>query len=121
MLLLDGEELVGAKRNRILNTTVLVAKSARVGIPVSCVEQERWAYTSPRFAAGDASLYASARAAAGVPAAPADEARAIGLGREHRIAGNHAAAAARVVDDVVAHLMAFPTRNVRKSLTSPGS
>ncbi len=35
LLLLDGEELVGAKQNRILNTTVLVDAHATVTIPVS--------------------------------------------------------------------------------------
>jgi len=38
LLLLDGEELIGAKQNRILNTTVLVAGHTEVTIPVSCVE-----------------------------------------------------------------------------------
>jgi ARG/rhodanese/phosphatase superfamily protein len=62
VLLLDGEELIGAKQNRVLNTTVLVAAGARLTIPVSCVEQGRWAYASRRFAAGDSTLYASLRA-----------------------------------------------------------
>jgi hypothetical protein len=62
LLLLDGEELVGAKQNRILNTTVLVAARAEATIPVSCVEQGRWAYRSRRFRPGHASLYASIRA-----------------------------------------------------------
>ena len=62
VLLLDGEELIGAKQNRVLNTTVLVAAHGRLTIPVSCVEQGRWAYASRRFAAGDSSLYASVRA-----------------------------------------------------------
>ena len=62
VLLLDGEELVGARQNRILNTTVLVAAHATLRIPVSCVEQGRWSYRGKRFDPGDASLFASARA-----------------------------------------------------------
>jgi len=41
LLLLDGEQLVGAKQNRILNMTVLVAAHTEVIIPVSCVERGR--------------------------------------------------------------------------------
>src|SRR5262245_39055756 len=62
LLLLDGEELIGAKQNRVLNTTVLVGARSTVTIPVSCVEAGRWAYRTARFAAGGASLYASLRA-----------------------------------------------------------
>jgi hypothetical protein len=43
VLLYDGEELLGAKQNRILNITVLVAPQSEFRIPVSCVEQGRWA------------------------------------------------------------------------------
>jgi hypothetical protein len=60
-LLLDGEELVGSKQNRVLNATVLVADCASVAIPVSCVEQGRWAWRSRRFVSGDVSLFASER------------------------------------------------------------
>jgi hypothetical protein len=42
VLLYDGEELVGAKQNRILNVSVLVEAGAKLPIPVSCVEQGRW-------------------------------------------------------------------------------
>jgi len=51
VLLLDGEELVGAKQNRVLNTTILLKKRSETIIPVSCTEQGRWSYVSKRFAA----------------------------------------------------------------------
>ena len=49
VLFLEGEELVGAKQNRILNTSVLVAAHTKIKIPVSCVEQGRWHHTSKFF------------------------------------------------------------------------
>lgn len=52
VLLLDGEELRGAKQNRIVNTTLLLAPRSLTRIPVSCTEQGRWRYTTPTFSAG---------------------------------------------------------------------
>lgn len=49
VLLLDGEEIVGAKQNRVLNTTILVAAGDEITVPVSCTEQGRWSYRSRRF------------------------------------------------------------------------
>ncbi len=63
LLLLDGEQLLGAKQNRILNTTVLIAANATVTIPVSCVEQGRWGYRGRHFTPSDVSLFASVRRA----------------------------------------------------------
>lgn len=62
VLLLDGEELVGAKQNRVLNLTILVAGQLKITIPVSCVEQGRWRYRSTQFSSGGRKLYARARA-----------------------------------------------------------
>jgi hypothetical protein len=49
VLLYDGEELLGAKQNRILNVSVLVEARSKLRIPVSCVEQGRWRRTSASF------------------------------------------------------------------------
>jgi hypothetical protein len=49
LLILDGEELVGAKQNRIVNVTIFIAAHTTLTIPVSCVEQGRWSYQSRRF------------------------------------------------------------------------
>ncbi len=61
VLLLDGEELVGAKQNRVLNTSVLVAAGAEMVIPVSCTEAGRWSYRSDRFESSPDVLFHSAR------------------------------------------------------------
>jgi hypothetical protein len=52
VLFLEGEELVGAKQNRILNTSVLLPACSKTKIPVSCVERGRWAYKSRQFGSG---------------------------------------------------------------------
>jgi hypothetical protein len=42
VLILDGEQLIGAKQNRTTNRTILVAATSETPIPVSCMEQGRW-------------------------------------------------------------------------------
>ncbi len=50
--MVDGEELVGAKQNRIVNAAFLIANQTEITIPVSRVGQGRWAYRSQKFASG---------------------------------------------------------------------
>ena len=49
ILIPEGEILMGAKQNRVINITVLVASGKKFVLPVSCVEQGRWRYKSKHF------------------------------------------------------------------------
>jgi len=58
ILILDGEELVGAKQNRISNASFVIPEESEKLIPVSCIEQGRWRYSSRSFGTTD-SMYAA--------------------------------------------------------------
>jgi hypothetical protein len=62
VLIVDGEELTGAKQNRVVNLTILVAAASELTIPVSCVEAGRWRARSRTFASAPRAQYASGRA-----------------------------------------------------------
>lgn len=62
VLLVDGEELVGAKQNRIVNLTIMVAPQSQLTIPVSCVEAGRWRARSRAFSSAPRTQYATGRA-----------------------------------------------------------
>ncbi len=61
VFLLDGEELVGAKQNRILNLSLLIPGRTALEIPVSCVEQGRWAWRSRQFHHSERVIYSKLR------------------------------------------------------------
>jgi len=62
VFILDGEELVGAKQNRVVNLSILVPAHAVLTIPVSCVEAGRWRTRSRAFSAAPRTQYAAGRA-----------------------------------------------------------
>lgn len=62
VLIVDGEELVGAKQNRIANLTLLVPAERTTTIPVSCVEAGRWSYSRPDFGVTERVQYSRGRA-----------------------------------------------------------
>jgi hypothetical protein len=61
LIIYEGQQLIGAKQNRIVNITVVVPANSKLPIPVSCVEQSRWHYTSPSFASSAHFSYPSLR------------------------------------------------------------
>jgi hypothetical protein len=63
VLIIDGEELVGAKQNRTVNISILVPAAADVLVPVTCVEAGRWRHSSRRFSSSSRVHFAAGRAA----------------------------------------------------------
>jgi hypothetical protein len=61
IIIYEGQQLIGAKQNRVVNITVVVAANSTLPIPVSCVEQGRWRYTSPNFESSAHFSYPSLR------------------------------------------------------------
>jgi len=104
ILLLDGEELVGAKQNRVLNTTILLAPKSKTRIPVSCVEQGRWRYASPGFkSAGHSPPRTRAR-------------KSPDVSRSLRAHGRAAADQGAVWEDVAGHLAALDVHSPTMAL-----
>lgn len=49
LFLLAGEQLIGAKQDRVVNASIMVPADSELQIPVSCVEAGRWGYRSRQF------------------------------------------------------------------------
>ncbi len=62
VLVLEGEELVGGKQNRVVNSTILVLAGTELNILVSCMEAGRWFSRKGEFDSGEALFRARSRA-----------------------------------------------------------
>ncbi len=79
IFMMDGDMLEGAKQTRVLNTSVYLAPKSRTIIPVSCVEQGRWNYTSRAFRGSRSVAPRNVRAAKSMSVTAS-----LRSGREHR-------------------------------------
>src|SRR5215212_2612942 len=80
VLVLDGEQLIGSRQNRMTNRSILLPAHGRTEIPVFCMEHGRWRFTSDQMAAAPqhspaklrrhARVAEARRAAAGSAATP---------------------------------------------------
>ena len=62
IFLLDGDILIGAKQNRVVNTSILLAPFSKTHLPVSCIERDRWHHSSENFHFSDNIIPNSIRA-----------------------------------------------------------
>lgn len=62
VFIMDGEELVGAKQNRVVNLSILVPATSNIVMPVSCVEAGRWRARSKAFSSAPRAQYSAGRA-----------------------------------------------------------
>lgn len=62
VLIVEGQELAGARQHRTANVTVLVPPKSGIRLKVSCVEAGRWAQTTERFQDTARTQFASGRA-----------------------------------------------------------
>lgn len=61
VFLMAGEQLVGAKQNRVVNASMMVPAKGELVVPVSCVEQGRWGYRTRSFRSGGSSSHSRLR------------------------------------------------------------
>ena len=64
VILFEGEVLLGAKQNRMVAHTVVIAPGATMVVAVGCVERGRWRWTSPGFSGSGCIAQPSLRRAA---------------------------------------------------------
>jgi hypothetical protein len=61
VFIMAGEQLIGAKQNRVINTSMMMPGASESLAPVSCVERGRWDYSSPIFCKSNTSSFGKLR------------------------------------------------------------
>jgi len=61
LLIVDGEEVRGARQNRVFNASFLVPPSSTTDLPVSCVEEKRWQRGATEFASSGRTVITAVR------------------------------------------------------------
>ena len=61
VFLMAGEQLIGAKQNRVVNTSIMVGARTEFPMPVTCVERGRWAYRTRGFSTSGTSAHHALR------------------------------------------------------------
>ena len=62
LFMMAGDQLIGAKQNRVLNAGIMVAAHSELLIPVSCTEMGRWDYSTRKFGSSGTSSHGKLRA-----------------------------------------------------------
>jgi hypothetical protein len=61
VLILEGDELIGAGQDRVANSSVLINAGSELILPVSCVERGRWSYRPRAFSTATGSPHLTLR------------------------------------------------------------
>ena len=61
VLILEGDELIGAGQHRVANSSVLINAGSEITLPVSCIERGRWSYRPRAFSPATGSPHLSLR------------------------------------------------------------
>lgn len=72
VFVMAGEQLVGCKQNRVVNSSVMIPPDTQIPLPVSCVERGRWGYRTQTFSSGYSSSHYVLRAMMASGAADGD-------------------------------------------------
>ena len=109
LLLTDMDLLKGAKQNRVVNTSVLIAPHSKREIDVSCVERSRWSYDSPTFEPAPSTMDSKMRAA---------KAHSLRDDIKHKSSGTQSKIWGMINDELRAYNMDSPSEDYNSILES---